>query len=69
MARVGFTIIRINRRRALRAARRMAQAGWPEMRIRLALGLSKARCRAAMAGQGLWTAEERRVLLMQLVKG
>jgi hypothetical protein len=47
----------------------MAQAGWPEMRIRLALGLSKARCRAAMAGQGLWTAEERRVLLMQLVKG
>ena len=67
--RVRFTIVRINRRRALRAARRMAQAGWPELRIRLALGLSRERCRAAINGQGLWTADERRALVLQLVKG
>ncbi len=65
----GLTVVRINRRRALRAARRMALAGWCEMSIRLGLGLSKDRCRAAMSGNGadgngIWSREERREMLM-----
>jgi hypothetical protein len=60
------TIIRISRRRALRAARNMALAGWHEITIRRVLGLSKARCREAMAGQGLWSREERRLMLLAM---
>lgn len=59
-------VIRIGRRRRLRAAWRMARAGWREAEIARALGLARHRVREAMHGRGLWTSEERRALLMGL---
>jgi hypothetical protein len=68
MARVKFVLVRINRRRVLRAARNMALAGWHETVIAWVLGLSRAKCRAAMTGKDLWSREERRLMLMALAQ-
>lgn len=68
MARVRCVIVRISRRRALRAARNMALAGWSEAVIARVLGLKRERCRAAMAGQGIWSREERRLMLLAMAK-
>jgi hypothetical protein len=57
-------VIRLNRRRVLRAARNMALAGWHETVIARVLGLSRAKCRAAMTGKDLWSREERRLMLL-----
>jgi len=54
MARRGFQIVRVNRRRAHAAARRMARAGYPHSAICRALHLSPRRLPAILAARGLW---------------
>jgi hypothetical protein len=50
-------VVRIDRRRVHRVARRMHAQGWPRCQIRQALGIPQRRLSAILAGNDVWGAD------------